>query len=242
MKLLEAVEDSAVFLKAAQQERTPGLHLSDIIKRIMVERDPERFSDPLIAMRLEVGFIWEQIIERALRDRLPNLIRIGEIEEDGILMTPDALEADGNVLEEWKATTKTSSEKQTKDSFETDLWYWLMQVKAYARRMGVLRARIRVFYLNGDYGKGQYKDGKRPPLVPQVYRYELEFTQRELDENWRTILSYKKKFGLGATSTLEKENSTSWQETRNPRAKSSGQRASLSKKVLAFPATKKSSR
>ena len=209
MKLLEVVEDSAVFFQARQQERTPGLHLSDILKRIMVERDPERFSSPLELMRLEVGFTWEQIIETALANRLPNLTRIGEIESDGILMTPDALDPNGGhngVLEEWKATWKTASDKQNEKIFE-DAWYWFMQAKAYARRVGTRRIRVRVFYINGDYGKGQYKDGKRPPLLPQVWRYEVECTQRELDDNWRSILSYQKKFGLTANSPKWEEDS-----------------------------------
>lgn len=248
MRLLEVVEDSEVFFRAQKQERTPGLHLSDILKRVMIERDPERFGNPLELMRLEIGFTWEQIIETALANRLPMLTRIGEIEEDGILMTPDAYEPGEGVLEEWKATWKTCSDKQNEKIFE-DAWYWFMQAKAYARRVGTRRIRVRVFYVNGDYGKGQYKDGKRPPLLPQVWRYEVECTQRELDDNWRAILSYKKKFGLTADSPKweEEQNSkeeSQWQKSANlnpsPKKRSSRMRELSSKtRVLTFPRTRK---
>lgn len=245
MKLLEVVEDSATFFQAFKQERSPGLHLSDITKRILIERDPEKFSNPLEVMRLEIGFVWEQIVEIALARRFPMLTRIGEVEEDGILMTPDGLEPKERVLEEWKATWRTASDKQDERIFDTtNMWYWPMQGLSYARRLGTKRIRWRVFYINGDYGKGQYKDGKRPPLLPQVWRYEFEATQRELDDNWKMILSYKKKFKLTATSpSWEEEQQWQKQQPTTPTTrnrKSDPPRSSSRARVLPFRAMKPS--
>jgi hypothetical protein len=57
-------------------------------------------------------------------------------------------------------------------------WRWMMQVKAYCRVFGTLEAVIAPMYVRGN---GQ------PPAPTRAFRV-LEFTERELEENWASIL------------------------------------------------------
>lgn len=196
--IIEELEDDQIALNqlAGTAERSKGLHLSDIIKQMAFEREPERFPktpdgkpDPMAMMRFEVGFTWEQVLERALHDRTPNLHRPGEFTLDGIIMSPDALDPDGWVLEEWKATWSS-----TKHDLQDRFWYWFKQIMAYARALKTNVAILRVLYINGDY----------KPMLPQIKCFRLTFTDRELEENWQEILNFARARGLLPTPASER--------------------------------------
>jgi len=165
----------------ASPPRSPGLHLSTVIKSICHEIDPRRF--PLTApgdlpwTRFEVGFTFERVLEHAFASHLPNIFRPGEITLDGIAMSPDGIDPDGWILEEYKSTWMTSHDVPE----GAKCWHWKVQMMAYSYALGTTLARLRVLFINGNGDKN-----------PTYKVWELAFTESELHSNWQMILQHAK--------------------------------------------------
>lgn len=163
--------------------RTPAIHLSSIIKDMMLTSGINRAgngpqSSPSEQhLIFEKGFLWERMIEVALQgqmevDQLANpsdLIRPGEVCMDGIYMTPDAINVRLGHVEEWKATGIRSA----KFDIPTRRLEWLWQAGAYARFFGFTRAVIRVWH--------------HMEMPPAVTQWDIEWTDQEIEQNWQRI-------------------------------------------------------
>ena len=169
------------------EPRAEGLHLSDIIRLIMVDAGmaPKAgggFDD--LELAAEIGLLWEDVLSAAMRDKYA--IRPPQICADGIWMSPDGIAADPwskypLVVEEYKATWLSSNK------CPTSVYKYMAQVKSYCRALGTECTVMRIFHIMGNYrGSG--------PLY-KVAR--IEFTQQELDENWALILRYRDKMRVG---------------------------------------------
>lgn len=169
----------------AGPERTPGLHLSDILTDIARDLDPRRYKDgPLDMVKIESGFTFERVLETAFLSRRVDIVRPGEIEEDGILMSPDGIDMSEPdwVLEEFKFTWMSDRDAPHAQKFAK----WLWQMKSYCRALRILRARLRALFANGDYrGSG-----------PTYKVWEFRFTPEELDENWRMVIGHARMKGM----------------------------------------------
>jgi len=161
-----------------ETNRTVGtgvLHLTDIIKRM----DQTDYTGVKWNMNLtpDCGFIWERALEMAYKDKLG--IRPNEIIVDGIVGSPDGVGDDpwgevDFVNEEYKLTWKSSN-----NPIESN-WYYITQFKSYCKMLGTRVTVVRIIYVVGDYkGSG-----------PQYFTYRLEFTQKEIDENWAYIRQF----------------------------------------------------
>jgi hypothetical protein len=182
------------------QQRSPGLHLSQVLDRIesvmIGEKNRSGLGiDVLQACRL-FGFGWEGMITRYLNERLhrfeQTVIRPGEVELDGIAMTPDGVIADysGNpeefALEEWKATWRSPGKGVDVDQ-KFARWWW--QIKAYCHALQLRRANLRVFFICGRY------DARPFVPLPFIEFWEVEFSELELEENWAMVLNTAKSEG-----------------------------------------------
>lgn len=127
----------------------------------------------------EVGFMWEEILSMAMKERLP--CRIGEIEKDGIMMSPDGIEMEENltVLSEYKAIW-ASSRRPIEDD-----WKRMTQVKGYLSGLGLTVVKMYILYINGDW-KG---DG------PQFKGVRIEFTDTEIAETWEMLVNHARSRG-----------------------------------------------
>ncbi len=160
--------------------RNKGLHVSTVLLEIGRNLGRDVFVQPPGTkpnlLWAEVGFLWEDVIGHTFC-HYDTVFRPNEIQVDGIYMSPDGIEATNWILEEYKATWKSTRRLPQEN------WYWMMQVKAYCYGIETLEARMRILYLNGDYAQ------HREPIVKA---FALTFTQRELDENWQAILNQAK--------------------------------------------------
>lgn len=169
-------------LPRSQAGDTGKLHLSDIAKFIEYKMQFGAKQKALnwdMVAAAEVGFLWEDLLSLVLADRYA--ARLGEVEKDGIVGSPDGL----NVYdpfwnsslhnEEYKATWRSTNKKPT------DIWYWMTQFKSYCYMLNVDVTILRVLYLMGDY------KGSGP--IPMIYG--LRFTDQELKENWKMILTHR---------------------------------------------------
>lgn len=183
---IESLASKYYSQEARDRVRSPGLHLSDILEDIEQALNPRDYDsegrdwDPYRKM----GFVWERVLGKAMAGCGINLIAPGEIEKDGIIMSPDRLDPDPWALEEWKATWK-SYNRVKQHGIEGAFPRWIWQKKSYCYALGCDTSRLRAFFVNGDYrGSG--------PLDPA---WEFEFTDRELKENWDMITNHAKSRG-----------------------------------------------
>lgn len=184
----------------SRHPRTPGIHLSAVIRCIATEAgllkrnvaddlslvevggNEEwwgRLSEP-DRLRISIGLAWEEwyIPQMGYINDHP-----GEMQLDGIYMTPDGESLDVVLnhhmlcLHEVKATYKSTKTVGNLDS----QWMWLAQTKAYCKAMGTMRAFLHVLFLCGDYSF---------PMTPQLRVWRIDYDQAELDENWETMTGY----------------------------------------------------
>jgi hypothetical protein len=164
---------------------TDRIHVSALIKAIMRTLEPDRFSGAIEGadwIRIEIGYALENAIEEAFVRRRIQMVRPGELECEGIVGSPDGLSIeDGEpIIEEIKCTWMSSRGCPEDKKF----WHWLVQIKAYCFMAEALRARLHVFFVNGDY---------RDHREPQFLSWDLTFHQGELAENWMVLVNQKVK-------------------------------------------------
>jgi hypothetical protein len=108
----------------------------------------------------------------------------------GIFATPDALRVDTWRLKEWKFTWKSlrragGDEDKEYEHIREGIWRWPIQTMSYCHLVETTGADQEVFFVNGDY----------TDRTPQLMRYEMDFTPRELRENWAGIVSTARREG-----------------------------------------------
>jgi len=164
----------------AGPSRSEGLHVSGVLKSILLALEPERFGGEMDWTKIELGFAVERLIERAFAERQRNIVRIGELEKDGISGSPDGVSFDDPlapgemIVHEIKCTWMSATGCPEHKKFV----HWLWQIKAYCYLAETTRARLHVFFVNGNY-----KDERSP-----LYReWDLTFHEGELAENWMMI-------------------------------------------------------
>lgn len=171
--------------EGADPIRTQGVHLTDIIRDIMESSGMSKtisgasWGRDQLNMAAEIGFLWEDVLEMALKERLP--CRIGEIEVDGITMSPDGIEEyEGEaILSEYKLVWSSSNRNPA------DNWKWMAQTKGYCYGLGLRRVRMYNLYLNGDWrGTG-----------PKPKGFLIDFTDLEIQENWEMIVGHARRKG-----------------------------------------------
>lgn len=170
------------------EPRTPGVHLSGVIRHIATEMDlldldepqPDGNKFPLDArLKMSMGLAWEDWVQR----QYPEVMyHPGEIACDGILMTPDGLHPD-EILWEFKVTWKSAYKLFQEGYDHKSYWMWRAQNMGYLKALGWTRVRQCVLYVNGDYR------GERPRFV----ELDVIYDQYEIDANWDLMLQYKDK-------------------------------------------------
>lgn len=176
------------------EDRSPGLHVSEIIKDLMVEAKISPFDKPsgLTQEQLEncgeVGFMWEDLLTGIFGDRSGE--RPGEVWRDGIAGSPDGLFLDSDgvyaepgtlILKEYKATWKTIHNGHPQYNFK-----YMMQIKAYCAMLGLTNCIMRILYINGT---------GRPPF-PEIRSYHFVFTESEVETAWNTLVDHAIRKGM----------------------------------------------
>ena len=164
--------------------RSSGLHLGQCIQAYGVQAGLLKVTtnDSGKWLQFEKGFLWEEFFSAVWGERMASrsdnlLMSQVEMERDGIFMTPDAVDFDDQILWEFKSTTKSMAKF---DQLEVHFALWLMQIKGYLYGLGMNRCNLIVLFLCGDY---------KPPF-PHIKAKQLEFTDRELVENWAIVQNY----------------------------------------------------
>jgi hypothetical protein len=184
-------------------ERSPGLHMSDIYSSLYREIDPDRYDkkdadgnpEPMDMLKIEMGTTFEEIFEPALQRRLlrdgKRAVRPPEhtVKVDGttIFYSPDQFifEKDKSLrLGEFKLTWYSNC-GITDPKFDK----WFTQMKAYAYHLDTPHARLYTLFVNGTY-KVKGMKGKDAAPKPQLMAWDIEFTPRELKDNWNMLVRH----------------------------------------------------
>lgn len=179
MIIREVSDEFALDLNQIDPDRSTGVHLSTIIKRIALrmrwlkpdDPDEERFTaSGFDTLRVMLGLAWEEWLASAH----PWMdFHGGEVRRDRIAMSPDAVSEVGGIrrVHEFKCTWKTA-----RRAIEEEHMY-MMQLKSYCYAMRTRHGAMHVYYVNGDYTfKG-----------PMYRVFYIEFTDAELEANWNVI-------------------------------------------------------
>jgi hypothetical protein len=187
--------ETLVRVNARLGYRPPGAHVSEIIRDIEDtvnkpgQRPPsERLSSEerrRMGNYVALGWAWELIIQPALMEVYfgadENYVRPGPLQLDGIWGTPDGLDMETWAVEEFKCTWRSSGR-----DIQEDFWPWWVQIKAYCKMLVTRKARLRVFFVNGDY----HESG------PQIKMWEAEFKQLEIEQNWQMLKQHARAKGM----------------------------------------------
>lgn len=193
---------------ASPHVRSQGIHVSRLIKGIAVEMGILRSEwgadlslaevshskdawwsalDPVSKLRISLGLAWEEWYAQQLPDVLDHP---GEMCREGIFMTHDG-ESVSRVFDcaaqQHGFHTVVHEHKCTFKSYNTvvDLpsqFMWLAQMKAYCGSLDTRFAALHVLFVCGDYSY---------PISPMLMRWDIEFTQAEIDDNWALLTDYR---------------------------------------------------
>jgi len=182
------------------QIRTPGIHLSGVIRAVMqtLGKLDATERDEIMPIRMALGMAWENWVVGLIGARTVEDGGLpveeggwvinwqpGEWEQDEVYGTPDGVGLvmvqgeDGELeemacLDEFKATWKSVHTRQ--DILRETLWMWQLAGNCYA--LGLTVARLHVFWVNGDY---------RPPS-PKYVVYTIRFEEEELESLWKNVI------------------------------------------------------
>lgn len=201
---IEKVDDQELVARLGQSSslgvRTENvLHLSDIYKSILTRLQPKRYGSPMDAAarrRMEVGIMFENMLERGLSEKY-SVIRPGEIiSDEGVYMSPDGINPVLDAGEEYKAT-RTSSRIRIAGALTpyTDaegeplpkFLVYFLQMKGYAKWLGTNRYLLRAMHIDGDYTY---------PMQAVFLSTLFTFTDDEIEENWDLHIRHAKEEGM----------------------------------------------
>lgn len=205
MKILRALDlETDLGLPDQYTARTPddkakGVHhVSRLLHTICEKMWPHRFGkgngERPSNLRILIGMLFESLLTAAFKSQISQdlngdarFMRLGEVKRKvkwkgrqlTVVGTPDALDTEDWMIEEWKATWMSCRQPITDPKF----WHYWVQVMAYCYMVGTTRARLRVLFVNGDYSHGDESG-------PRLLGWEVEFTEQELKENWDMLLNH----------------------------------------------------
>jgi hypothetical protein len=199
---------SATEFFADEQDRSPGFHISEATRALDEQYHPVKYKQwanrqysgreqEQLQDRTEIGWLWENLLQGGtrygFRDRMlkrrskeaavvafdPHLHLQQEFQRFGTFLTPDGVDTfeDRPWIEEYKAA-RFSIRKWEKTA--TEFWEWHARVKCYCKVVGTDRVRFFVYWVCGDWaGSG-----------PQCWRYDILYTQEEIDHAWAEVIQW----------------------------------------------------
>jgi hypothetical protein len=199
MKIVPILDHGIDFGKNAPgYVRGEGVHMSTLYNAMYATLEPARFDTgtPMDVLKLEAGMAMEELLERAIKERLTSHFKEGTDRpeelcepEYGILYSPDLLIFNGVPLRdgEIKLTWLSSRDCPTdiSNGFPPKFDKWFTQMKLYCRCLETPYARLMGFFVNGRYN--HFKGGD-----PEFLVWDIEFTARELREEWETVIGFAK--------------------------------------------------
>ena len=152
--------------------------------------DIREITDEVAILRMAIGLAWEEFYIGKILSLEGVSKHPGEMHLDDVSMNPD-----GESVEKWAGTKKTvhvihevkATYKSTNRVAEAEKeWMWITQLKCYCKAAKTRYGRLHVLFLCGDY---------KFPITPQIKRWNIEFSEKELNDNWDLMTTYRDQRG-----------------------------------------------
>jgi hypothetical protein len=191
-------------------DRSEGLHVSTLIRELALKMkylDAQWEDAELDVPTVSLGLAWEEYYSRMIVRRYRNMtFHPGELELDGIAMSPDGISEEDVVipiydaygvqvnsakvhvtrLHEFKSTKKSCPSSADEIRDDPKYWMWRCQMMAYCHALETQHATLHAFFINGNY-PWMRKDNK----IGTVNRlFDFIFTPQELQNNWRMLTNW----------------------------------------------------
>lgn len=164
--------------------RPPGLHLSQVVTDLAKCAKPDIYGKPLDdhgKTKIRMGLSFEEALEKSFQSAAIGTFRPPPVfVPPGIWCSPDGVDPESWSVEEFKLTWYSAHKVCPIDPV---YWAWIVQIKGYCKAIDSLQAKLWVLYINGDYAPPR-------PWPPRVFL--LKFTELEIEENWDMIVNHAK--------------------------------------------------
>ena len=173
--------------------RSPGLHASDLYGKLFQQLDPKRYvkNAPMNWNRIALGLAWEQYLERRMQTLELDATRPGElISLHGFAYNPDLFVFNGRFrIGEIKLTSMSCQgwPNAPANSLPPKFDKWLSQVMLYAHECETPYATLYPYFTRGNY-----RNGNDPQFLP----VEIDFTARELKDNFARLMNFGRNEGM----------------------------------------------
>lgn len=170
--------------------RSPGLHVSELYGSFYQDADPKRYRSggEMPFTKMAMGLAWETYLEKRLLASGINAIRPDEqmvqLATGPMAFSPDLFLVNGHDSGgEIKLTFMSESDALLEPKFLK----WHTQMMCYGHLLEINRWRMYALFVNGDYKK------QREPVLRA---YDIEYSAREMREEWETMVTHAKHKGL----------------------------------------------
>lgn len=204
MKITEVEHGLTLNAPAPGYVRTPGLHMSEIYNSLFSDLEPARFKKDgkFNQAMMEIGLTFEEALAERILGARPGefastpegvIVPIGT--PNSIIFSADhffydedhAFVSNGVAFGgEFKATKMSISKGIDHKKF--DKWY--VQMKAYGKPLQMRYWRLMVLFVLGDWS------WKPPHGDTELRAWDIEFTQKELNDNWAVLMRHARKKGM----------------------------------------------
>lgn len=177
-------------LLASDLVRSPGVHASDIYGDLYKHLDPKRYDygdGPPNAVLMALGTAWEKHLEYLLTKN--GLVHVERPEEfmspEGIAYSPDLIFFNGVTrLGEIKYTSMSADDMPTEPTnvLPSKLDKYLTQMKLYAFWLGLHDGWLCILF-------------NHKPWAPEIRVFDLEWNDRELEENHAMLMNHARHMG-----------------------------------------------
>ncbi len=167
-------------LLASDLVRSPGLHMSQIYGSLFQQLEPRRYKGggAINPVMTALGTAWENHLEFLMGKAGIDVFRPGElVTPNGIAYSPDRL-AEYKVA--WWMSSKDMPRRPT-STFPPKFDKYICQMQSYSHNLEISSARLYVLFIQGA--------GKDPELLC----YDIEFTEKELKNNWTMMMNHARK-------------------------------------------------
>jgi len=181
-------------LLASDLERSPGIHASSIYGDLFKKLEPGRYGryedNESGELYRALGTAWEKHFEYLLSKSGVMAVRPGEfVSPGGWALSPDLLlfnghDRIGEIKLTWMSSKglPTSSTSCLPPKFDK----YMVQIMDGCHAVETSHAILFICFVNGNY---------KPPK-PELLAFDLEFTSRELRENFDMMSSHRRSMGL----------------------------------------------
>jgi len=188
-------------------KREPGIHVSDLIQFAQLKEDKKRCAfdrmpedtKKIFRAKFANGLLFETALSHSLATWFEP-VRPKPIQVDGIWCSPDGIIKNFTFMKRTFSPVVVFESKYSmkKAAFnEKSFHWWIVQIKAYCFAVNSTIGILASLHPMGDYLNHIYHiAGKKHTIYPNTKfkTWLLEFTEKEIYENWNLLLELKEQY------------------------------------------------